>query len=583
MGSQGTNSPRSAGKVAWHPQTLVLLVMFVSLIVVVASIQFAQWVQYRVTGYSPVRPNPIETVIELVQGERSWEQSSTVALALVGATVFLLAVLVVVLRRRVDKSTARVDSAAKHLASNDDIQSFNRKKAVEKAQIWLPTPQQAATYPGLMFGRTIRRKKDLYSTWEDLYLIIFGPRMGKTTSQVIPAIVDAPGHTIVTSNKRDVVDDTIKVTRYRGEVWVFDPQQIASNTIQQPWFFDPLDFIRRDPKTMDAAALRLADIFKTATRGEDSGGDAFFSEGGKELLARLFLAAALDQRPIGDVYLWANDDRDRTPVGILNQYPEWEQQARALGATYLITERTRSGLFSQAAQMASTLGRREVLKWVTPSPDARRFDPDQFVRSSGRDTMYLLSKEGADNTAALTTALTASILTAAERYGEECGGRLPIPLVAALDEAANVVRWPELPMLYSHYGSRGIILMTILQSYAQGVEVWGENGMELLWSAASILLYGGGVRDEKMLQKLETLVGEVEVFESSSSRTKDGQYTVSHNRRERKIFTVSELAALERGRALVFASKRRPFLVELVPWWDRTWHRDIEAQLKEKV
>jgi hypothetical protein len=30
------------------------------------------------------------------------------------------------------------------------------------------------------------------------------------------------------------------------------------------------------------------------------------------------------------------------------------------------------------------------------------------------------------------------------------------------DEAANVCRWRELPNLYSHYGSRGVALMTIL-------------------------------------------------------------------------------------------------------------------------
>lgn len=42
--------------------------------------------------------------------------------------------------------------------------------------------------------------------------------------------------------------------------------------------------------------------------------------------------------------------------------------------------------------------------------------------------------------------------------------------------------------------------------------------MELLWSAAAIVLYGGGVRDDKMLQKIEALVGDVEVFETSTTR-----------------------------------------------------------------
>lgn len=52
-------------------------------------------------------------------------------------------------------------------------------------------------------------------------------------------------------------------------------------------------------------------------------------------------------------------------------------------------------------------------------------------------------KKGAENAVALTTVLTATVITAAEAYGEECGNRLPVPLIAALDEAANVVRWPR--------------------------------------------------------------------------------------------------------------------------------------------
>src|SRR5674536_386111 len=40
--------------------------------------------------------------------------------------------------------------------------------------------------------------------------------------------------------------------------------------------------------------------------------------------------------------------------------------------------------------------------------------------------------------------------------------------------------------LYSHLGSRGIVVLTILQSYAQGVGVWGETGMKALWSLSLI-------------------------------------------------------------------------------------------------
>ena len=87
-------------------------------------------------------------------------------------------------------------------------------------------------------------------------------------------------------------------------------------------------------------------------------------------------------------------------------------------------------------------------------------------------------------------------MEAAEKYAtSQPGGRLATPLLGILDEAANVCRWKALPDQYSHYGSRGIILMTILQSWSQGVEVWSLEGMRKLWSASNVKIYGGGTSE----------------------------------------------------------------------------------------
>lgn len=91
-----------------------------------------------------------------------------------------------------------------------------------------------------------------------------------------------------------------------------------------------------------------------------------------------------------------------------------------------------------------------------------------------------------------------------------------MPLVGVLDEAANVCRWRELPNLYSHFGSRGIILMTILQSWSQGVDVWGESGVRELWSASNVKVYGGGVSEDGFLDSLSKLIGDYDRLASSS-------------------------------------------------------------------
>ncbi|AGG66195.1 type IV secretory system conjugative DNA transfer family protein [Corynebacterium callunae] len=569
---------RRAQQPGSDPQLVLVASLFVLLLAATVAVHLALVYSNDKNGLEDAVPwNPINLFISLAKGQFTWTTDATIVTAVLSVIFAFIAAGFWWLIRK-PKAEKRVDQVRHLLGSSRDMESFSKKKATDLSKKWLPE-QLAEKYPGLKFGTVVgNRKRGLYSSWEDLYLVIFGPRMGKTTTQVIPAIVDAPGVVMTTSNKRDIVDETVAFTSARGNVWVFDPQRIAAGFDQNPWFFDPLDSLRENPDMMDSAALALADIFLCAQSGDTSGGDSYFHNAGRDLTSRLLMAAAIGGRPISDVFIWANDDSDRTPVAILSGDGGWDQQASALAATYSITERTRSGIFSQAAQMVAPLGRKEAVKWVTPTAGARRFIPADFVRTA-HDTLYVLSKEGPDSAAALTTALVASIMQAAERYGEANGGRLPVPLVAALDEAANVVRWPELPKLYSHYGSRSIILMTILQSYAQGVSVWGEEGMEALWSASAIMLYGGGVRDEKMLSKMVELIGDAEERSKSVSSSRDGR-SVSTSLHEKKILTVAELSSLEQGRAIVFATKHRPILAELEPWWERPWPQETKDLLR---
>lgn len=80
--------------------------------------------------------------------------------------------------------------------------------------------------------------------------------------------------------------------------------------------------------------------------------------------------------------------------------------------------------------------------------------------------------------------------------------------MVVLDEAANVCRWPKLPKLYSHYGSRGILIDTILQSYPQGEGVWGKAGMDALLEAANWVAYAGGNKPGHLLTLLSDAVGD---------------------------------------------------------------------------
>ncbi|MEW1812574.1 TraM recognition domain-containing protein [Pseudarthrobacter phenanthrenivorans] len=389
---------------------------------------------------------------------------------------------------------------------------------------------------------------------------IRGPRTGKTTSRAIPAILAAPGAALVTSNKRDIVDGTRGVRAADGPVWVFDPQSVA---LEGPdWWWNPLSYV-----TDEVKAARLADHFAAGSRGPDAKTDAYFDPAGQDLLAGLLLAAALDSRPITQVHTWLTRPADDEAVDILKAHG-FTQTSNAVGGVINAPEKQRGGVYGTALQMASCLTNRQVARWVTPQgeKDERpQFDPAAFVRSKG--TLYSLSKEGKGTAGPIVTALTVATVEAAEELAVHSpGGQLATPMVGVLDEAANVCRWRELPNLYSHYGSRGIVLMTILQSWSQGVEVWGRDGMRKLWSASNIKVYGGGVAEAEFLNELAQLVGEYRYSNMTRSRSKQGtSYSHDDDRKERTL-DVSDLAAFPRGRAIMFASGAPAALLETVPW-----------------
>lgn len=218
--------------------------------------------------------------------------------------------------------------------------------------------------------------------------------------------------------------------------------------------------------------------------------------------------------------------------------------------------------------MASFMLNREATRWVTPPTGAGlpEFDPHVFVRT--HDTLYSLSKEGQGSAGGLVAALAAAVCEAAEDFAKtEPHGRLSTPRLVVLDEAANVCRWAELPNLYSHYGSRGILISTYLQSPAQGRAVWGNDGYEKLYSAANIKVYAGGAHDMKYLTDLSKSIGNYTHNRPSVSSGGNGR-SVSRQEQSDLILDVADLRALPRGRAVLLASGTRAVLGRTLPWMD---------------
>jgi type IV secretory pathway TraG/TraD family ATPase VirD4 len=158
------------------------------------------------------------------------------------------------------------------------------------------------------------------------------------------------------------------------------------------------------------------------------------------------------------------------------------------------------------------------------------------------------------------------------------GGRLPVPLLAVLDEAANVVRWRDLPKQYSHFGSRGIVVMTMLQSWAQGVRAWGADGMNALWAAANIRVIGSGVDDTMFLRERSEAIGDYDSISKSTSYSSTSR-SYSASLGSSRTLSLSELVGLPRGRAVVFPAGGKAAMVRTVPWWDGEYKEHVEASI----
>lgn len=496
---------------------------------------------------------------------RRWSTPTTwVAVLLTLLFALLVSPVVVALVRRW-RGRSWTDPLASSMSTRKDLAEL-RESAVKKDTVRLGCSH---TGTGVRLGRSVLGREWLYGTYEWSQVWVMGTRAGKTRSVAIPQIIEHHGPVVSTSNKVDVRGRTFGPRSEMGRCWTNDPQQITG---QEPdWWWNPLTFV-----TNVERAEKLVAIWSAARTSEDTAGiDPYFEPEGRNLASTVLLAAAMSREPITRVPDWLTGRRPRPgvpdPTEILRDHG-YVSMAREIDEYLGLDDGQRDGLFGTARSMFRWLRDPRYVAWVARigADDNRpQFDPAAFVRSEA-DTLYLLSKEGPGSARAITGALIAATYTAAEEYAEQSGERVPTPVLFLLDEAANIVRWPELPALYSHAGGKGIILVAIVQSVPQAERAWGKGGFGEMWSAANVLCIGRGVNDADTLGALARMVGDRQVRDQSTS-TGFQHRSVSRQNKDEHILSESDLRALPRGRAVLFTSGARPILLENVDYSQHDW------------
>ena len=553
----------------WEPSTILLWVVLIAFGVFSVCLDGGVHLWAWWTGQPSPSWNPFTLVIALMKGSLKASAGMWVCIGLVAALLPAVALVVHLARRRVRGRRRRGDEAAALVGHRRDTEPLSRGQVEATAR----RLGVATDSFGLPIGRAVSDNRLLYSDFEAVGVGIAGPRTGKTTCWVVPRILAAPGLVVATSNKPDIVELTRQARQERGKVWVFDPQEIVGEP--QSFWWNPLSYV-----TSSVRAAAMAQALMDASRPAGGQSNPFFDTGARDLVARLLLAAARSGQSLDAVKTWVNDPSDDEPVLLLRQAGEYEK-ADELQATLNMVEVTRSGIFAGAQQIMGFTADDRTMSWVRPNNWIPELCIEDLVRSS--DTLYLLSQEGPVSAAPVVTALTMVFTETAIEYAKrQSGGRLSVPALVELDEAANVCRWSQLPAQYSHFGSRGLLVEAMLQSWSQGVAAWGREGMQTLWSAANVKVYGGGNSEPEFLSMVSDLIGSHWVDQVQTTSSQGGSSsTRSMEAQERKIAPVDQLGSLPRGRAWVLASGATALLTRLVPFWEETIDTTSNSMSKE--
>jgi type IV secretory pathway TraG/TraD family ATPase VirD4 len=507
--------------------------------------------------------SPVTPVSGLATGSWHWTGAATAVAGVEAAMAAGLGLLVTAAVRQVRRrgvSLRETNRAARRMSTGRDQVALHAAAQRTAARLGV-----AGKDPGVRWGSSVTTGRPLVSTWEALGVVIASAGRHKTSALVVRPVLEAPGACLVTDRKRDVVAATRYTREQRGRCWVFDPQHIAGE--EPTWWWDPLRHIRT---LSDAEDLTGLFVGANASAEDQAKRDGFFDPKGQQLLSWLFFAAALDRRPVTDVYEWLAKPSDLAPDTILRRHGA-RIAAVGLAATRAQPEKTRAGIFATAEIYVRWLTNDHMTRWVTAGVGRdREFTPETFP--TGTDTLYLLSREGSSSAAPLTTALAAVTMLCADQAADQApGGRLNPPMVCALDEIANTCPWKELPDQYAHFRSKGILLLSYLQTWAQGVQIWGETRMQSMWDNAGVRIYAGGSGDDKFLDKLSKLIGDYDAphrTQNTDARTLIGNASVSDTTRREAKLSVSQLADLPAQRMVVMAQGYPAMMVRAEPVWE---------------
>ncbi len=421
---------------------------------------------------------------------------------------------------------------------------------------------------GWRVGRS--RGTDVYVSIEDSVALEGPPRSGKGYRVLISAILDWSGPLVTTSTTNDNLTATLRMRQRRGEVFVFDPQNLSG--VRDTVGIDPIAGCE-DP----LVAVQRGSAIVTGTALGASTTNQEWAAAAATVLSRLLHAAAVAGRDVADLFDWGSTPAlARTAVEILRSdgAPGWGD---GLEAVLTGDEKLRSSTWFGVQGAVAPLAIPQIRNALRPT-DGRRFEPESFL--NGHNTLYLLgSGSGAGAMGGFLSAVLDDVVEVARRKAlASAGARLGEPLGLVLDEIANLFRWAALPRVMADGGGRGICTFVVLQALSQAETAWSRAEADTIWGAATAKILLGGAAGVAHLRDVETLLGYRERRRTQRSWSTDraGLHTSEHHERL-PLMSADEIRRLPQDVGLLAYRNRRGVLLDLTAWDQRKDASAIQA------
>jgi type IV secretion system protein VirD4 len=423
-----------------------------------------------------------------------------------------------------------------------------------------------ATDAGWSVGRS--RSQGVYVSIEDSVVLIGPPRSGKGFRVLTSAILDWSGPLITTSTRNDNLLSTYARRKERGEVTVFDPQQLAG--VRSSLRISPIAGCE-DALTADQRAQSIISgtALGTSTSNQEWAGAA------SSVFAQLLHAAAVSGADVSSLYRWGSNPAAALEAANILDSDGADGWGDSLRAVLEGDAKMLSSTWFGVAAAVRPLAIPEIQQALRPAP-GEAFDADRFL--AGENTLYLIGTgAGAGSMGGFLGAVLDDVVSRARRKANASpSARLEPPLGLILDEIANMFYWRQLPTVMADGGGIGISTLVVLQALSQAETAWSRAEMDTIWSAATAKLILGGASDVSQLRDLAALMGERDVRKRSYSYNAQGGSSSEQTDRS-ALMSIDEIRRMPETMGLLAYRNRRPVLLDLAGWTERSDARQISA------